>query len=43
VQLQQADIDTLRQQLEKIQKERELENRTLSNTIATVEDKVCLG
>ncbi|KAJ3662889.1 hypothetical protein Zmor_007207 [Zophobas morio] len=39
VQLQQVDIDALRHQLERIQKEREVENRMLANTVASLEDK----
>lgn len=40
MQLQQVDIDALRHQLERIQKEREVENRMLANTVASLEDKV---
>lgn len=40
MQLQQTDIDTLRNQLERIQKERDLEKKVSANTIASLEDKV---
>ncbi|RZC40323.1 hamartin, partial [Asbolus verrucosus] len=39
VQLQQTDIDSLRQQLEQIQREKELENKSLASTISNLEDK----
>lgn len=41
MQLQQNDVDALRNQLEHLQIKKDIENRRLEDVISQLEDKVC--